>query len=59
VPQSLGSQENVRAALEDEVLALLGNEQFTSSVTYHLWPDQVSQGRIAIVIERLRAIAGL
>lgn len=59
VHESLEAREEVRAALEDEVLALLGNEQFTSSVTYHLRPDQVSQGRIAIVIERLRAIAGL
>lgn len=59
VGEVLRAGEEIRRALEDEVLALLGNEQFTSAIGYHLRPDQVSQGRVTIVIERLRAIAGL
>jgi predicted nucleotidyltransferase len=59
VDEVLVAGEEIRGALEDEVSALLGNEQFTSAIGYHLRPDQVSQGRITIVIERLRAIAGL
>ncbi|WP_068848846.1 hypothetical protein [Stenotrophomonas rhizophila] len=59
VNEVLGADETTREALEDEILALLGSEQFTSSIGYHLRPDQASQGRKAVVIGRLREIAGI
>lgn len=51
--------QHVKAYIEDEVGALLGDEAFVDALTGHFRPDPVSQARVEILITRLRRLAGL
>lgn len=53
------SGESIRSYLEAEIDDLLANPRFTDSIAYHLRPDAASQARVAVVISRLRKIAGV
>lgn len=50
---------DVRAFLEDEFDRLLADEAFTEQLPGHLPGDEASQGRVPLIIERLRQLAGL
>ncbi|MBE9537233.1 MAG: hypothetical protein IMF07_08640 [Proteobacteria bacterium] len=52
------SRESLRVYLEDEFSALLKDPRFIESVSGHLPPDDVSQARLPLIIERVRKIAG-
>jgi predicted nucleotidyltransferase len=49
---------DVRAYLAGRVSALLGDEGFLDALPGHLPPDEVSQQRASIVLDRLRALGG-
>ncbi len=58
--------DEVRAAdpklvvyLEEEFTSLLNDTAFLDSIPGHLMPDEASQGRRALVLQRLYAIAGV
>jgi predicted nucleotidyltransferase len=53
------SDEPLRLFLEEEFDALLGDKQFTETLSWHLPGDAASQGRVPLVIERFVKIAGL
>jgi len=53
------SDEPLRLFLQEEFDALLGDKQFTETLTWHLPGDAANQGRVTLVIERLLKIAGL
>lgn len=59
VSEILASPTKVREFIQDEVDALLGDQSFTDSITRHLRPGQFEQARAPIILERLRALAGL
>lgn len=48
---------NVREYIRDCFAKLLNAEQFVDSIGMHLLPDEASQARAKIIIERLRAVA--
>jgi predicted nucleotidyltransferase len=50
---------DVREFLEDEFDRLLADEAFTEQLPGHLPGDEASQGRVPLIIERLRQLAGL
>jgi predicted nucleotidyltransferase len=53
------SSEEVQIYLREEIDDLLSDNRFVDSVAGHLHPDAASQARLALVIERLRALAGI
>lgn len=50
---------DVKSYLEEEVDALLAEIAFTSTIAYHLPADGANQGRVPIILKRLREIAGI
>jgi predicted nucleotidyltransferase len=53
------SDEPLRLFLQEEFDALLGDKQFTETLSWHLPGDAANQGRVPLVLERLLKIAGL
>jgi predicted nucleotidyltransferase len=53
------SSDEVRKYLRDEFDELLAEASFTDDIPRHFRPDQTSQARVPIVIDRLRQLAGL
>lgn len=53
------AEEDVREYLRAELEELLLNGAFLDAISWHLKPDAASQSRREIIIERLRAVAGL
>lgn len=51
--------EVVREFVRQEVDDLLADAAFVEHLPWHLHPDQASQARLPLIIERLRIIAGL
>ena len=51
------SPENLKAHLADQFRAYLELEQFLESISGHLRPDNASQARFPIIMERIRRIA--
>jgi hypothetical protein len=51
------AEAELRRYLRDEIDELLATEPFLDTLPYHIAPD--NQGRLTIIIERLRDIAGL
>jgi predicted nucleotidyltransferase len=49
----------LRRYLREEVDDLLADSSFVDTIPWHLPPDEANQARVAIVIDRLRAIAGM
>jgi len=50
---------DVNDYLKEEFEELLSDPEFTNSINWHLSGDEANQTRIPIIIERIRAIAGL
>lgn len=50
---------DLREYIVDEVDALLGDERFIESLSWHFHGDEASQARVPGLIRRLRAIAGI
>jgi len=50
---------DLREYLRDEVDDLLAERSFTDTLSWHLGPGAGDQGRVDVVIERLRKIAGI
>ena len=53
------SPKEVRESLQEEFDFLLSESNFIDSITWHLAPDSANQGRLPLIIERLRVIAQL
>lgn len=53
------ADEDVREYLEEEIDGLLGEIRFTSTLGYHLPGDGANQGRIPLILQRFRNIAGI
>jgi hypothetical protein len=51
--------EDLRTFLAEEVASLLAKPDFVEAIPGHLAPDEASQARAQIVLDRLRAIAAL
>lgn len=51
--------EVVREFVRQEVDDLLADAAFVEHLAWHLHPDQASQARLPLIIERLRILAGL
>jgi predicted nucleotidyltransferase len=51
--------EVVREFVRQEVDDLLADATFVEQLPWHLHPDQASQARLPLIIERLRILAGL
>jgi predicted nucleotidyltransferase len=51
--------EVVRAFVRQEIDDLLADAAFVEQLPWHLHPDQASQARLSLIIERLRILAGL
>jgi hypothetical protein len=57
VEEIVTSPENLKAHLADQFRAYLELEQFLESISGHLRPDNASQARFPIIMERIRRIA--
>ncbi|HEY2864632.1 MAG TPA: hypothetical protein VGK37_13520 [Casimicrobiaceae bacterium] len=53
------SDAELRTYLREETEGLLGDARFVETVDWHISPDNISDGRREIVLERLRKIAGV
>lgn len=53
------SPEDVRSYVAEETASLLNDQDFLDALPGFLLPDEASQARVAIVLERLNAIAAL
>lgn len=51
--------EDVQEFIMDEIDQLLADQDFTEQIAWHLHPDASNQARVAIIIGRLRELAGL
>jgi hypothetical protein len=51
--------EDVRTYIAEEIRKLLAIREFLDALPGYLLPDQVSQGRVSILLERLKKIAAL
>ncbi len=51
--------EDLRAYLELELRALLGDARFIDALAGHLLPDAANQSRIAVLMRRIQQLAGL
>jgi hypothetical protein len=51
--------EDVRSFIAKETGLLLETPQFIDAIPGYLLPDAASQGRVPLVVERLKEIAGL
>jgi hypothetical protein len=47
----------LRSYLSQQFGALLRNQRFLDGVPGHLLPDEASQGRLAIVLDRMQLLA--
>lgn len=59
VDETAAADEELRAYLRDELESLLLTADFLDAIPGHLRPDAASQARREIIIQRLRAVAGL
>jgi hypothetical protein len=59
VEEICAGAENVRAYTAAEIRKLLGIRQFLDALPGYLLPDQASQARVSILLERLKKIAAL
>jgi hypothetical protein len=53
------SNEDVQAFIMDEIDQLLADQDFAEQIPWHLHPDDSNQARVALIISRLRELAGL
>lgn len=60
LPEEIHSApEDVRAFVAAEIRNLLATREFLDALPGYLLPDQASQARVSILLERLKKIAGL
>lgn len=59
VEEILAEEDEVKAFIQEEFDDLLATPAFTEKLVWHLNPDQASQARLPLVLERMRKIAGL
>lgn len=57
VAEVAAADQDVRSFIADAFRALLANPRFTESIPGHLFPDQASQQRVPIILERMQRIA--
>lgn len=53
------TSDSAREFIQQELDDLLADANFVDQLQWHLHPDVASQGRLPLIIERLRTIAGL
>jgi hypothetical protein len=59
VQEIRAAAEDVRAYIAAEIGKILGIRKFLDALPGYLLPDEVSQARLSILLERLKKIASL
>ena len=59
VKEILAGPEDVRAYIASEITKLLATQAFADALPGYLLPDQASQARVSILLERLKKIAAI
>ena len=59
VEEMRAGAEDVRAYIAAEITKLLATREFLDALPGYLLPDQASQARVSILLERLKKIAAL
>lgn len=59
VKEIIAGPEDVRSYIASEITKLLATQSFVDALPGYLLPDQASQARVSILLERLKKIAAI